>query len=58
VTATIGGIVYEVLTRLGVDVVRKTVNLYRTGTDDEEAEAEEEEKEETDDAMYVAYFNQ
>ena len=57
VTATIGGIFYEVIIRLGIAVVRKTViTVYHAG--DEEEDEEDEENEDIDDAMWAAHFNE
>ena len=57
VTATVGGLVYEVIMRLGVAAVRKTVlTVYHAGSDDEEEE--EDENEDIDDAMMTAHFKE
>ena len=56
VTATIGGIAYEVMIRLGIAAVRKTVlKVYHAEIDEEE---EEEENEDIDNAMWAAHFNE
>ena len=61
VTATITGIIYEILQRLWTVVVIKVLHVYTTGADDEEEEEEKEEveeNEETGQVMSTSHFRE